>query len=191
MKANSTCLRRHREARHCMKTGNEPDVRRCWHKHRGAALPVVLLLTSAMLATSIASLDASIAAVRRAANIDDHLRAANAADAALSLCVRALDAGVAPIRASATAEPGEWRQPGVFDGPAAFAPLPQWPGSARPPQCVIESGRLSRRPHAQVYWVTARGFGADATAEAWLQVVIVRERGSEQRRWRRIVERSS
>ena len=162
-----------------------------WRKHRGAALPVVLLLASAMLATSIASFDASIAAARRAANIDDHLRAANAADAALSLCVRALDTGVAPMLAPATGEPAQWRQPRIFDGPAAFAPLPRWPGSARPPQCVIESARLARRPDAQAYWVTARGFGADETAQAWLQLVIVRERGSEQRRWRRIVERSS
>jgi Tfp pilus assembly protein PilX len=163
------------------------DVRR----QRGAALPVVLLLASTMLATSVASLDASIASVRRARHVGDHLRAASAADAALSLCVEALDAGIAPVVARA-AEAGERpasRQPGIFDTPAAFVPLPRWPGSARPPQCVIESGRLPQRPQARAHWVTARGFGADETAEAWLQLIIVREGGTEERRWRRIVAR--
>ena len=158
-------------------------------KHRGAALPVVLLLASAMLATSIASFDVSIAGVRRVANFGDYLRATNAADAALSLCKRALDAGIVPVLTPAPGEPAQWRQPGIFEGPAAFTPMLQWPGSSRPPQCVIERGWLPRRPDAQAYWVTARGFATDEPAEAWLQLVVVRERGAEERRWRRIVER--
>jgi hypothetical protein len=157
--------------------------------YRGAALPAVLLLASAMLALSVASFNASIAAVRRAANFEDHLRAANAADAALSLCLRALDAGLAPVLPHVAGEPVRWRQSGVFESSAAFAPVPRWPGSARPPQCVIESGQVPRRPHAQAHWVTARGFGADPISEAWLQLIVVRERGTEERRWRRIVER--
>ncbi len=157
--------------------------------HRGAALPAVLLLACAMLALSIASFNASIAAVRRAANFEDHLRASNAADAALSLCLQALDAGLAPVLPQVAGEPSRWRQGGVFESSAAFAPVAQWPGSAKPPQCVIEGGRVARRPHAQAHWVTARGFGAQETSEAWLQLIVVRERGIEERRWRRIVER--
>jgi hypothetical protein len=181
MKADSKCLCCNHQAR--LTPCNSLRIQ------RGAALPVVLLLASAMLATSIASFEASIAAVRRAANFGDHLRAANAADAALLLCVRALDAGLAPVLPHATGEPSQWRRPDIFDGPAALAPLREWPGSARPPQCVIESGRLSQRPHAQAYWVTARGFGADESAEAWLQLVLVRDRGAEERHWRRITAR--
>jgi hypothetical protein len=171
--------------------GHQARFIRCkiLRKQRGAALPVVLLLASAMLATSIASFEASVAAVRRAANFGDHLRAANAADAALLLCVRALDAGLAPVLAHATGEPSHWRRRDIFDGPAVFAPLREWPGSARPPQCVIESGRLSQRPQAQAHWVTARGFGADESAEAWLQLVLVREHGDEERHWRRVSAR--
>lgn len=156
---------------------------------RGVALPVVLLLACAMLALSVASFNASIAAVRRAANFEDHLRAAHAADAALSLCLRALDAGLAPVLPHVAGEPARWRESGIFESSAAFAPVPQWPGSSRPPQCVIESGQVPRRPHARAHWVTARGFGADEIAEAWVQLIVVRERGTEERRWRRIVER--
>jgi hypothetical protein len=39
--------------------------------------------------------------------------------------------------------------------------------------------------------VSARGFGSDETALAWLQIVVVREGGAEERRWRRIVQRPS
>jgi Tfp pilus assembly protein PilX len=153
------------------------------------ALPAVLLLTCAMLATSIASFDASIAATRRVSNFDGHLRAANAADAALSLCARALDSGLAPVLTHAPGQPPNWRQRGVFDGPAAYAPLPRWPGSARPPQCIVERLRLAKRPHALGFRITARGFGATEAAEAWLQLLIVREGGVEARRWRRIARR--
>jgi hypothetical protein len=197
-KASSKCVGRYMNAPdaargpHCPSAGHTRDGRARLRRHRGAALPGVVLLASAMLATSIASFDASIAAVRRAANFDDYLRAANAADAALTLCARALDAGVAPVLASpAPGEPVHWRQPEVFEGPAAFAPVPEWPGSSKPPQCIIESGRLALRPNAQAYWVSARGFGSDETALAWLQLVVVREDGAEERRWRRIVQRPS
>ncbi|MEA3120010.1 MAG: hypothetical protein QOI13_3280, partial [Paraburkholderia sp.] len=85
----------------CLSFGHQARLTSCkeLRRQRGAALPVVLLLASAMLATSIASFEGSIAAMRRAANFGDHLRAANAADAALLLCVRALDGGLAPVLA--------------------------------------------------------------------------------------------
>lgn len=158
-------------------------------RHRGAALPVVLTLASMMLTTSSAWLEASLAATRRASNVHDHLRAAYAADAALQLCARALGAGTAPVLPAVAHEPVQWKRTAAFDGPAAFMPLSSWPGSARAPQCLIEAWRLASRPLAQAYVLTARGFGVSETAQAWLQLAIVRDAGAEKRHWRRIAAR--
>jgi uncharacterized protein GlcG (DUF336 family) len=144
------------------------------------------MLTSMMLTASAGSLEASIAATRRASNLHDHLRAARAADAALELCVRALREGTASVLTEVAHEPVEWKNMDALDGSATLAPLPSWPGSARPPQCLIEAWRLPLRPLAQAHQVTARGFGASETAQVWLQLAIVDEAGTQKRHWRRI-----
>lgn len=160
------------------------------HKHRGAALPAALVLASMVLAMSTVSFDIAVAGIRRASNLEDAMRAEQAADAALTLCLRALDAGVAPSL-PAVAEPLQrWRHPDVFADPFAFAPMPHWAGAARTPQCIIEGWRIAHRPRAQVHVLTARGFGAADSAEVWLQLVVVREAGLDERHWRRIAARS-
>lgn len=158
-------------------------------RSRGVALPVVLLLISMILAVCAASFELGVASARRSANLEEHLRALRAADAALSLCLRAVDAGVAAPIHAVSGEPARWRQKGAFDGPDGFSPVKTWPGSPRPPQCILESWRMGHRPRASVLLVTARGFGMDDVAEAWLQLAVVRDDGIEKRHWRRITVR--
>jgi Tfp pilus assembly protein PilX len=162
-------------------------------KARGAALPVVLAISSMMLTTSAAWFETSITGTRSATNMRDYLQAFHAADAALTLCARMLRSGTAPAMPAAEGEPVGWKRAGAFEGPASFAPVPQWPPqwpySARTPQCLIETMRLAKRPQAQAYLLTARGFGATATTQAWLQLEIVFEGDAMERHWRHIVAR--
>jgi Tfp pilus assembly protein PilX len=146
------------------------------------------MLISMMLMASSAALEASIAATRRASNLQEHLRAARAADTALELCVRALTEGNAPVLAAVAHEPVEWQNMDAQDEAVLFTPLRSWPGSARSPQCLIEAWCPVSRPLAQAYQVTARGFGASETAQVWLQLTIVEEAGVRKRHWRRIAE---
>ncbi len=157
--------------------------RRC----RGMALPGALMIASMMLTTSAAWLEASIAHRRYDANVFDHLRATQAADSALTLCEHDLRAGIARVQPPLPGMPMQWTKAGTFDGPAAYEPVPSWPGSARSPQCVIEAAILEGDPAKRAYWITARGFGAAESTQAWLQLTIRSEAGRERRAWRRIV----
>jgi len=155
----------------------------------GAALPVVLMLTSMVSAAAITSFDAAIMGVRRASNFEDALRSVQAANAALELCLNEHDAGRAPLALPARAGMARWQARDPFADAAAFAPLSSWPGASRPPQCLIEALRIAGRPLAQGYVITARGFGASVDAQAWAQVFVVREAGEQTRHWRRIARR--
>src|ERR1700754_2188001 len=62
-------------------------------RERGAALPVVLILSSMMLATSAAWFETSITAARGAVNLHDELSAFHAADAALQRCAQGVVTG--------------------------------------------------------------------------------------------------
>jgi hypothetical protein len=167
-----------------------PARRQCRRQCNGAALPVVLSIASMLLLTSAAWLETSIADVRRVANLHDSLQAFHAADAALTLCARALRAGVAPALPAVGHEPARWKETGAFEGPLAFTPQAQWPGTARAPQCLIEAWQLVTRPQVQAYLLTARGFGASETTLAWLQLEIVMDGETlEETHWRRIVAR--
>jgi Tfp pilus assembly protein PilX len=151
------------------------------------ALPSALMLASMMLSTSAVWLEASIAHRRYEDNVHEHLRAMQAADGALTLCERDLRAGIAPVLPALSGAPMRWTKPEMFDGLAAYEPVPSWPGSASVPQCLIEGARVEGNPDAQAYWITARGFGAAQSTQAWVQRMIVREAGRERRAWRRIV----
>lgn len=162
----------------------------CGQRNTGTvALPVVVSVAAMVLASSTASFELAIMATRRAMSIEDHLYATQSADVALTLCLRALHAGHAPHLPPTTRGPVRWRDPDVFAHPAAFEPRTRWPGGARAPQCLIEGWRIDERPQATVDVVTARGFGLHEGTESWLQLIVVTERGTEKRHWRRIVAR--
>ncbi|WP_206951313.1 pilus assembly PilX family protein [Trinickia acidisoli] len=166
-------------------------------RHRGMALPSALMLASAMLTTSAVWLEASIAHRRYAANIYEHLRATQAADGALALCADDLRAGVAPVLPALGDGSARWAKTEAFDHFAAYEPVPLWPGSARAPQCLVEAVSMedepapAPEPGTRAYWITARGFGSVESTQAWRQLTIVREAGSERRVWRRIVTAST
>lgn len=156
-------------------------------RHRGIALPGALMLASMMLTTSAAWLEVSSAQMRHAAGIHEHLRAMQAADSALSLCADHALTGLAPVVPLHRGGPPEWASAGAFDGPAVYEPVPSWPGSARAPQCLIAAAQVEGKVDAHIYRITARGFGANAPAQVWLQFTILREAGRERRAWRRLV----
>lgn len=158
--------------------------------HRGVALPVVLVIASMMLVTSAAWFEASLLEARNASLVADHLVAFHAADAALSLCTRALASGTmpAPSAPAQAGEPDGWRRQASFEV-QALAALAAWPGSVRPPQCLVEAWRMTGRPAARAFLVTARGFGASAQTQSWLQVQLVFDTARIERHWRRVVER--
>jgi hypothetical protein len=145
------------------------------------------MLASLMLTSSAAWLEVSIAQTRHAANVHEHVRATQAADSALTLCADALRAGVAPVLLTRRGEPPQWTKARTFDGPGAYEPVPSWPGSARPPQCVVEAAHFDANPDARGYWITARGFGANEAAQARVQLMIMHDAGRERRAWRRVV----
>jgi Tfp pilus assembly protein PilX len=157
---------------------------------RGVALPVVLVMASMMLVTSAAWFEASLLEARNASLIADHLLAFHAADAALSLCTRALANGsmITPSSPEQSGEPDGWRRQSTFEA-QAVAPVAAWPGSVRPPQCVVEAWRIDRRPAARAFVVTARGFGAADDTQSWMQAQVVFEGSRVERHWRRIVAR--
>jgi Tfp pilus assembly protein PilX len=155
-------------------------------RHRGMVLPGALMLASMMLATSAAWLEISIAQARHAANVHDHIRATQAADGALALCAQALRAGLAPVL-PARGDPAQPTEASTFEDAVPYEPVPSWAGSARPPQCAIEAVAIEGRADASVYRITARGFGANASTQARLQLMIMLEDGKERRAWRRIV----
>ncbi|GAB2908638.1 hypothetical protein GCM10027093_53360 [Paraburkholderia jirisanensis] len=156
---------------------------------RGAALPVVLILSSMMLATSAAWFEASITAARGAVNLHDELSAFHAADAALQRCAQGVVAGtVSAAQLSADGEPTGWKLAASFDA-FSIAPVVRWSGSVQPPRCLVEAWRLSSRPAARAWLVTARGYGRTQESQAWLQLQLVVEDGAVERHWRRIAAR--
>jgi Tfp pilus assembly protein PilX len=140
-----------------------------------------------MLATSAAWFEIETAQTRHATNVHDHIRATQAADGALLLCAQALRAGAAPVLPALGGDRAHWKEGAAFEAAGAYEPVPSWAGSARPPQCVVEAISIAGRPDASGYCITARGFGAKASTEAWLQLLLVTEAGRERRAWRRIV----
>lgn len=185
---------RRRGQAHCDDRGTRLDratksrlCARIRSRHRGLALPSALMLASMMLTTSAAWLETSIAHRRYDADIHEHLRAMQAADSALILCERDLRSGVAPVQPALPGLRMHWTKAETFRGSAAYEPVPLWPGSARAPQCVIEAVVVAANAAARAHCITARGFGAAPSTQAWLQLMIVHEAGRERRAWRRIV----
>lgn len=156
---------------------------------RGTVLPIVLLITSMMLATSAAWFESSLASSRAANNVRDYLQAFHAADSALTLCARAVvmaaGDGAAAMPSAASGEPVQWKLEPAFDA-GAIAPVSQWPGSLRPPQCLIEARRLAARADARAFLLTSRGFGRTKESQVWLQMELVLEGENVERHWRRI-----
>jgi hypothetical protein len=155
---------------------------------RGAALPIVLLISSMMLTTSAAWFEATLAATRGVANLGDALQAFHAADSALTLCMRSVMAGIAPTRAASVTRPVGWKLESVFTA-SAFTPVAQWPGSVLPPQCMAEGWSLGARPEVRAYLLTARGFGRTRESQAWLQLEWVVDGEKTEQHWRRVVAR--
>ncbi|CAH2782419.1 MAG: Type IV fimbrial biogenesis protein PilW [uncultured Paraburkholderia sp.] len=157
---------------------------------RGVVLPIVLLISAMVLATSAAWFETSLAAGRDAANVRDYLQAFHAADSALNACARNVitaESGDSkqPLLA---VQPAQWKVESAFET-GATAPFAQWPGSVRAPQCLIEPWRLASRANAQAYLLTARGFGRSKDSQVWLQLELVIENGTSERHWRRVAAR--
>ncbi|CAG4901969.1 pilus assembly PilX family protein [Paraburkholderia saeva] len=155
---------------------------------RGAALPVVLLLASMMLATSAAWFEASFTSARGTANLHDYLQAFHAADSALLLCADSVSPEGAGALPAVAGEPTGWKREAIFVA-GAIEPVAQWPGSGWPPECLAEGWRLAGRPEAKAYLLTARGFGAAPDTQVWLQMQIVIDGGKTERHWRRVAAR--
>jgi Tfp pilus assembly protein PilX len=159
---------------------------------RGTALPIVLLISSMLLVTTVAWLEAALVDARMTANLGSRVQAFHAADSALIRCSRIATAA-APVPAGAAQiladEPVRWRQKASFEGGAANAILPfaSWPHAIKPPQCLIEPWPSKAGGGAGGFLVTARGFGATSGSEAWLQQEIRLGESGVVTRWRRVV----
>jgi Tfp pilus assembly protein PilX len=156
----------------------------------GLALPVVLMIVSMMLVTSSAWFESSVFDARNAGAVADYLQSFHAADSALRLCARALVSGssAAPPVPELAGEPSAWFRQSEFDA-RATAPVQAWPGSVRPPQCLVEGWLLGERPGVRAFLVTARGFGASVDAQSWLQLQLVLDGDEVESHWRRVVAR--
>ncbi|HEX7937166.1 MAG TPA: pilus assembly PilX N-terminal domain-containing protein [Paraburkholderia sp.] len=159
-------------------------------RHHGTVLPIVLLISAMLLATSAAWFETSLAAARSAMNVRDYLQAFHAADSALTLCARSVigstDSSGAPPAVGAA--PTQWKVEPAFEG-AALTPVAQWPGSSRAPQCMVEPWRLASRPDARAYLLTSRGFGKSKESHVWLQMELVIDGDKIERHWRRVAAR--
>lgn len=158
---------------------------------RGAVLPIVLLISAMLLATSAAWFEASVAAARSAVNVRDYLQAFHAADSALTLCARSVTAGTgigALASPPVAREPTQWKVEATFEA-AAATPVAQWPGALRAPQCVVEGWSLPARPDARAYLLTSRGFGMNKDSQVWLQMELVIDGDRIERHWRRVAAR--
>lgn len=155
---------------------------------RGTVLPVVLLIVSMMLATSAAWFEGALFAARNTSAVIDQMQAFRAAEAALVLCSRALVDGatIAPPAPAQSGEPQGWRRQQTFEA-RATTPVGAWPGSSRPPQCLVEAWRIEARPAVRAFLVTARGFGATDDAQSWLHMQLVVDGMRIERHWRRVV----
>jgi len=154
-------------------------------------LPIVLLISTMMLATSAVWFETSLAAARSATNVRDYLQAFHAADSALISCTRiviAAAAGTVAPQPVASGEPVQWKLKSAFEA-GALTPVAQWPGSLRAPQCLIEAWRLANRADAQAYLLTSRGFGRSDDSQVWLQMELVIDGEKIERHWRRVAAR--
>ncbi|WP_246173996.1 pilus assembly PilX family protein [Paraburkholderia hayleyella] len=151
----------------------------------GVALPVVLMLVSMMLATTAAWFEISLAAARSASNMRGVLQAFHAADAALKLCARPIIAGTLGVSSDTLPQPAGPVTQAVFEQ-ASIAPLPAWPGSIRPPRCLVQLLPVPARPDAAAWRLTAQGFGAAAESQVWLQLELVIEHDRVEPHWRRL-----
>lgn len=158
----------------------------------GVVLPIVLLISTMMLATSAAWFETSLAAARGAINVREYLQAFHAADSALTLCVRNAIAAAAVQTSApppiASGEPTQWKLEAAFEA-GAILPVAQWPGSLRPPQCLIEAWRLASRADARAYLLTSRGFGRTRESQVWLQIELVIDGDKIERHWRHVASR--
>ncbi|SAK56907.1 hypothetical protein AWB82_02309 [Caballeronia glebae] len=152
---------------------------------RGATLPIVLILAATMLVTTAAWLQTSLVAARASVATRERAQALHAADSALIRCSRMLSLALPSMNSSLKVEPSRWRAKTSFEGPfaAAITPFASWPYARRAPQCLIESWANAS------YLITARGFGATADSEAWLQLRLDIADGVSARHWRRVVGR--
>ena len=166
--------------------------RRSRVRHSGTVLPIVLLISAMMLTTSAAWFKTSLAAARGANNVRDYLQAFHAADSALNLCARSVIAAAGfepqPVASLAPGELTQWKREAAFEA-GAVAPVAQWPGSLRAPQCLIEAWRLSTRADGRAYLLTSRGFGRTKESQVWLQMELVIEDGATEHHWRRVAAR--
>ncbi|EIF28348.1 hypothetical protein BCh11DRAFT_03737 [Burkholderia sp. Ch1-1] len=158
----------------------------------GVVLPIVLLISTMMLATSAAWFETSLAAARGATNVREYLQAFHAADSALALCARSVIAA-ATVQTSApppiaSGEPTQWKLEAAFEA-GAVVPVAQWPESLRPPQCLVEAWRLASRVDARAYLLTSRGFGRTKESQVWLQMELVIDGDKIERHWRHVASR--
>lgn len=156
----------------------------------GVALPVVLLIVSMMLVTSAAWFEVALFEARNASTLVDQLQSFRAAEAGLVLCTRELADGAAivPLAPAQAGEPQGWRRRDAFEAQASSL-VRSWPGSTRPPQCLVEAWRIEARPGVRAFLVTARGFGSTDDAQSWLQMQLVIDGTRVERHWRRVVAR--
>lgn len=167
-----------------------PRARNARNASRGLALPVVLLLVGMMLVTSSAWFESALFDARNAGAIADDLQSFHAADSALRLCARALITGsmAAPAVPDTPGEPSAWTRQNDFDARAVI-PVDSWPGSVRPPQCMIEGWQLDGHPGSRAFLVTARGFGISLDTQRWLQLQLVLDEDGVESHWRHVVAR--
>lgn len=157
-------------------------------RQRGIALPVVLMLSAMMLATSAAWFEMSIVTARAASNTQNALQAFHAADAALTQCARMALDGTARALPDVAQEPVGWQRAVTFDA-AALTPFAQWPDAWRPPRCLVEGWLLAARPETRAWLITARAFGATQASQIWLQVELVVDGERVERHWRQVAAR--
>jgi Tfp pilus assembly protein PilX len=162
---------------------------------RGTALPIVLLMSSMLLVTAAAWLEAALVDARVAASLGSRLASFHAADSALIRCSRIAMASM-PEPASDTElladEPVRWRLKASFEGGSANAisPFASWPYGIRPPQCLIEPWPLKAGGGIGGFLITARGFGRTAAEnESWLQQQVRMTGHGTVMHWRRVVAR--
>ncbi|MEA3091127.1 MAG: hypothetical protein QOJ04_2469 [Caballeronia sp.] len=170
-------------------------IRSCIHlrRHsRGIALPIVLLMSSMLLVTATAWLEAALVSARTTTSLGERVQAFHSADSALIRCASiALDSRLElrPRTDPLAAEPNKWRLKTSFEGTSASAVMPfaSWPYAIRPPQCLIEAWPARDNDQVGAFLITARGFGRMADNESWLQQEVEMGESGVVRHWRRIV----
>ena len=161
-------------------------------RSRGIALPVVLLMSSMLLVSAAAWLEAALVSARTTTNLGERVQAFHSADSALIRCTRIALDSLPELKSSPgplAAEPNKWRSKASFDGASASAVMPfaSWSYAIRPPQCLIEVWPARDNDQAGAVLITARGFGRMADNESWLQQEIEMSESGILRHWRRVV----